>query len=169
MARHNAPAVYETRHGVKPGAGVQTEPSVPLAQRVVVSNLPPGTSDTELLHILNTALCASALSTAVGPPVRSVHVDARHRCAVAGVRSATEAASLLRFDGVECRGAPLALRRPSGLGAKEVRDEIAVLCVQRVACLLFTHVHAGDGSRACQRAAWSCSAHLRASGDWNGC
>ena len=111
--------VTPTEHS--PPIAVQAKPQVAATQCVAVSNLPPAASEAELLHVLNTALCASALSTALGSPVLSVHLDASHCLAVAAVRSAKEAARLLRFDGMEVRGAALTMRCPQGLSAAQVR------------------------------------------------
>jgi hypothetical protein len=85
-----------------------------------VGNLPSSITETELLHHLNTALSAAALSTAVGPPLLSAHVDDSRRFAFVDARSVREASNLLAFDGLECHGSALTLRRPSNFSVENV-------------------------------------------------
>jgi hypothetical protein len=92
----------------------------PVIKRIFVGNLPTNITETELLYHLNTALSAAGLSTSVGPPLLSAHIDDSRRFALVEARSVAEASNLLVFDGLQCHGSALTLRRPTDFSAEEV-------------------------------------------------
>ena len=91
------------------------------ARRLSIGSVANGVSDSELMHLFNQAMMAAGCTTSPGPPVVSSYVNPEHRFAFVELRTIAEAANLFVFDGLQCRGVALSVRRPNEYNFAEVR------------------------------------------------
>lgn len=91
------------------------------ARRLQITGAPVSASAPELERLLNRAMRAAGLSTALGAPVVTASVRPADRSAHIEFATPADAANAFALDGLMCRGMRLRLQRPPTFDLAKVR------------------------------------------------
>eukprot|EP00775_Hariotina_reticulata_P010491 gene10491-10650_t len=82
------------------------------ARRVYVGGLPPNITEVTLTHFFNQVMMAVGGCSTTGSPVIGCYMNPDKRFAFVEFRNVEEASNAMAFDGVQCQGEVLRIRRP---------------------------------------------------------